>query len=596
MASMHMAQLQINLLGGFQIRLNSEEITTITSPKIQALLAYLAVESKRVHSRDALAALLWPDTPERLARQNLRQSLSRLQKALPQPKDDPLYLRITRQEVGFNRDCPYVLDVEAFVAALDAARAHAHEDVTRCDPCCARLADVLARQRGDFLDGVAADSLPFDEWAMLKREWLRREQLTALDVLTQHAIWRENFAAAYGYAWRQIEIDPLNEDAHHDAMRALALDGRTRDALAQFDQLCAILDAELDVRPAAKTSALADSIRAGLRLPADEVTTSQPSPTPVDAPTHLPPQFTPFIGREDELTQIADLLVQPNCRLVTLVGMGGVGKTRLSVEVAQRQADHFADGVFFVALAPVSSPMQLVAAIAHAVGFTLPMLAYTLDEQQDALARFLRAKSLLLVLDNYEHLLPEVDLIARLLPDAPGVMLLVTSRAPLELRAEWVLEIDGLPFPPLRGPARPLNSYAAVQMFTSTVDRIKPGALRQDTTAPDVARICGLVQGAAGAGTGRCPRARPARRRSGRRHRRRSRLPEHIHARCAGATPQPTRRDRPIVAAADRDGAADLRRVVHLPRGLQPRRGAGDHRRRRAADAASCHPIAAAPT
>ncbi|MBI1299465.1 tetratricopeptide repeat protein [bacterium] len=494
-----MAYIRIQLIGAFQLWLGDQPVSEITSPKIQALLAYLAVESKRVHSRDQLATLLWPDLSQQKARQNLRQSLSRLQKAIPQAADDIPILHVTRQEVGFNRTCAYTLDVEDYTSVLNSTHNHAHEDVVHCAECCRRLATAISKQAGDFLDGLAADSLPFEEWAMLKREWIRREQLAALDILIQHAFWCEDYKAAYNYAWRQIEIDPLYEEAHTDAMRALALDGRARNALAQFEQLCAVLDAELGVRPSAESNALAQEISAGLFPQRGQAPLSAQPPTPqkieIDVRTSLPPQFTPFVGRSDELTRIDELIVQPHCHLLTMVGVGGVGKTRLAVEAAQQAADHFVDGVYFVPLVAVTSPTQLVTAIAHAIGFTLPLVSYTLAEQQDALVRYLRTRTLLLVLDNYEHLLPEVELIAQLLQGAPGLMLVITSRAPLELRAEWIIEIDGLPFPPLHGPAKPTADYAAVQLFTTTVERIKPGALRLDTAAPEIARICALVQG-----------------------------------------------------------------------------------------------------
>ena len=494
-----MAHIRIQLIGAFQLWLDDHAVSEITSPKIQALLAYLAVESTRVHSRDQLAALLWPDFPQQKARQNLRQSLSRLLKAIPQAADDIPFLHVTRQEVGFNRTCAYTLDVEDYTNVLNSTRNHAHKDVVHCADCCRRLATVIDGQAGDLLDGLTADSLPFEEWAMLKREWIRRQQLSTLDILTQHALWREDHKAAYGYAWRQIEIDPLHEEAHADAMRALALDGRPRDALAQFEQLRTILDTELGIRPSAESSALAEEIRTGLfpRRGQNNLSSSMPAPPKTEATvrTSLPPQFTPFVGRRDELTRIDELIVQPHCHLLTMVGVGGVGKTRLAVEAAQRTAGHFADGVYFVPLVAVTSPTQLVTAIAHAISFTLPLVAYTLAEQQDALVRYLRTRSMLLVLDNYEHLLPDVELITQLLQGAPGLMLVVTSRVPLELRAEWIIEIDGLPFPPLHGPAKPAADYAAVQLFATTVERIKPGAHRLDTAAPEIARICALVQG-----------------------------------------------------------------------------------------------------
>ncbi len=499
-----MTQLRINLLGAFQIWANDEPVTVLTSPKIQALLAYLTVEPIRMHSRDSLSSLLWPDFSMQKARQNLRQSLSRLLKALPLSEADPPLLNITRQEIGINVASRYTLDFALFTAALDGCRTHAHDDLSHCLVCCEQLSAAVPCYQGDFLAGVYAESLPFDEWALLKREWLRREALAALGVLVRHSLWRGEYETAYQHAWRQIEIDPLHEEAHRSVMQALTLDGRTREALAQYAQLCQLLMSELGANPDEETTALYESIRSGT-YPQGSSTKAEATPVPsrryqpYSPPaverSWLPPQFTPFVGREDELAQIGEQLMHPNCHLLTLIGPGGVGKTRLALESAQRQLGCTIDRIHFVPLAAVSSAAQLVAAVAHAVGFTLPLGAYSLEAQQDALARYLRTQSLLLVLDNYEQLLPQVDLITTLLQNAPDLTLLVTSRAPLNLRAEWIIEIDGLPIPPLSGPSRPLREYAAVQLFAQSVERTNPAALRSDLVAPAITRICHLVHG-----------------------------------------------------------------------------------------------------
>lgn len=213
---------------------------------------------------------------------------------------------------------------------------------------------------------------------------------------------------------------------------------------------------------------------------------------------NLPFQPTPFIGRDTELSEIARLLSDPVCRLLTLLGPGGAGKTRLSVEVAARQMGFFADGAVFVGLASVGTPNQIVAAIGEALNLSFaghpePM-AYVLD--------YLRERQLLLVLDNFEHLLEGVGLVHEVLQHAPHVRILVTSRERLNLKAEWLFDVDGLAYPPrdARGGTAPhtlaqLTDYSAVQLFVQRAIQIFPGFAAPEATLKTIVQICQQVAG-----------------------------------------------------------------------------------------------------
>jgi predicted ATPase/DNA-binding XRE family transcriptional regulator len=208
---------------------------------------------------------------------------------------------------------------------------------------------------------------------------------------------------------------------------------------------------------------------------------------------NLPTYLTPFIGRQQEQADLARLLGTPNCRLITLLGPGGIGKTRLAVEVAG-QCDELSDGVVFVPLAPISEPEAIVPAIAAALAFTFSG-ATDLASQ---LLTYLRDKQLLLVLDNMEHLLGAggitVELLGQILAQAPRVKLLTTSRERLKLQPEWVVEIEGLPVPPADRPYV-LADYPAFTLFLEHAQRVQHGFHLSADDAQAVAEICRLVGG-----------------------------------------------------------------------------------------------------
>ena len=292
-----------------------------------------------------------------------------------------------------------------------------------------------------------------------------------------------------------LALDPLHEPVHCHLMRLYDQAGQWAAALRQYWECERVLREELGVAPAEETTALCEEIRT---KPAeqDDVRDS------VHAPRHnLPAQPTPFVGREAVLSKIAGRIRDPGCRLLTLVGPGGSGKTRLALEVGAGLVDDFEHGVFFVSLAPLRSVESIEPTVASALGISFSGPA----EPRQQLLAYLREKSLLLILDNFEHLLPPSNppdvgeekasgLVTDILKTAPQVKILTTSRARLKVQGEQPFPVAGMNYPrTIASGLAGAGQYSALKLFTASARRADPSFELTDCNLADVTRICHLV-------------------------------------------------------------------------------------------------------
>lgn len=416
------------------------------------LLGYLAAQEDWV-SREELVGLFWPEVEPASARNNLRQLLHRV-----------------RQMDG----------VEGLEADAGGVRWLAELDVRLFRQALARgqWARAVELYGGPFLEGVRVYGLPgLEDWLEAERADLE----TAWgDALLSQAAESQPSQELLGRLERLLERDPFNERAVQAFLQhavALGEAGRARELYAAFARRLA---GEMGLEPDPATRRLAE-----------ELGRSAPPPQAPAYPVlhNLPTRLTTFIGREEELS-LVNRRLEAGERLITLAGPGGMGKTRLALSVAESQLGAFADGVWFVALAPLSHSALIVPAVAEALGLSLARAA----DPKAKLLEHLRGREMLLVLDNFEHLVDGAALVAELLNEAPQLRALVTSRERLRLQAEWVLDLQGLGYPPGYD-LEAVRRSSAVRLFVERANRAWPQFALTPEVAPAVLRVCQLVQG-----------------------------------------------------------------------------------------------------
>ncbi|MER6912449.1 BTAD domain-containing putative transcriptional regulator [Streptomyces sp. NPDC000594] len=485
--------MRFGVLGPLTVRTADGGPVTVPGTKARALLARLLVAPGHPVSTDRLVDDLWGDAVPDHPRNALQGQVSRLRAALERAEPGARGL-VVQDTAGYRlRPEPGALDADRFAELLRRARAgaDARERV-------ALLTGALELWRGDAFAGYA--DLPF---ARAAAQRLEEDRLTALEDRLALRAGLGEYAEIAGEAEELVAAHPLRERLRAVQLRALYRAGRQADALAGYESLRRTLDDELGLAPGAELVALHGAIlrqdasldekhrRDGSSGQAEAVPVAATGPEEVPVPpwsagVRLPAPVTELVGREDAVAGAARHLA--GSRLVTLTGPGGVGKTRLAVEVARRQADGFPDGVVlaeFTGLpaAPGTGPDEVAEALLTVLGVRAGGDGGARLSPRDRLERTLRERRLLLVLDNCEHLVePVAEVVGGLLPGASGLRVLATSQEPLGVAGESVL-----PVPPLR-PAD------AVALFTARA-ALPPGFTGDPENAAALAALCARLDG-----------------------------------------------------------------------------------------------------
>lgn len=468
-------KLRLTVLGEVSIQKGKDLVAGLPSRAAQALLLYLACNRRPV-TREKLAELLWADRTSLQSLTNLRTILTPLRREL----DD--YLVVTRESLAFNLDCDFWLDVDEFEARLRELDFPDRGNIPTDETAAAKLQAALKLYQGDFLEGFhLRDGQGFEEWAALQRERYKHMAREGFRYLSLYYLESGSFTKCAFSTSQWLRLDPYDEEACRTQMWTLIRTGQRSAALQSYQSLKQKLTDDLGISPSSTTTDLFRNFQK------------------IDFPplVNLPVFSSEFLGRINEIAALEGLLTASKTRLVTIVGTGGIGKTRLAVEttraMAERAPGQFLHGITFIPLSALNSTQEIIVRLAEEIGLTFQGS----DSLQEQMFNFLKDREALLVLDNFEHLFDEagsaIALLVEILRQAPGVKLLVTSRKRLNFYDEIVFDLSGLDVP-TEGIFAP-QEYSAVALFSQSARRVRRDLSLTEPENQTVAKICRMVAG-----------------------------------------------------------------------------------------------------
>ena len=470
--------LSLKLFGAPVLRRDGNPIR-LGRRKAMALLSYLAVTRSR-HHRETLAELLWPESDATAAYSALRNVLWII-------RQTPLteVVRSDRSTVELLDNEMLEVDVNRFRDLTLDCPGRSHGLIEVCAECEPLLQEAVRLWGGSFMCGfTVANSVRFDDWQFAEGEALRRELTETLDRMIEYYYSTEDWTSAARYARQWLQIDSLNELGYRRLMQALAAQGKRSEALQAFDECTRVLTAELGLSPQESTAELAAKIRA---------TQGRVASCTKSRSHRLPRALVPIIGRREVATQLEVLLLNETSQVVTLVGLGGSGKTSLALHVGRRMEDRYEHGAFFIPLNSIRGDNVVVTTVAQSLRISLPReKSSSLIEQ---LADFLRDRNLLLLLDGAEHVLPQVQALLSALQIAAGVQILLTSRIPLRSAGEIAITLNGLDYPGTKVSPKRAADYAAVRLLRIAAQRHGHVPGIEASELAGMARLARLLEG-----------------------------------------------------------------------------------------------------
>lgn len=486
--------LHVSLLGEFQAVWDGSALKRPSRRLVAELWAYLLVHREIAQSMGEAAAVFWPEIPEAQARGNLRRYLHFLHRWLPDLPEGPPWLLRDRNTLRWNPEAPIALDIARFESCLRRARRLVDES----DPVAAtaELLQAAELYRTDLLPEIDSD------WVAQPRARLHAQLVAGLELLLRLQSASGDLPAALGIADRLQALRPNHEPTASAILWLLSASGQPDAALAAFERHRAALAEESGIAPGPEITALAAAIRDRAPIAAWRPGTFPASAGQAAAPfgageggpasaRTLPMPGDRFVGRAEAIAGLARLLSVT--RLVTLVGVGGAGKSRLAIETGHSLAPSFADGVYWVDLAPLRDARAVEGAVASALGlrpgFGRPLIDLVVESLAD--------RSLLIILDNCEHLVAASAAVAARLVEPEGVRVLATSRVSLAIAGEstWPVPALAVPADDPTLSAAELEAHEAVQLMLARVRELWPDYGIDLPRLRAMARICRRVEG-----------------------------------------------------------------------------------------------------
>jgi predicted ATPase/DNA-binding SARP family transcriptional activator len=458
--------MEFRILGPLEVW-DADRRLPLGGAKQRAVVAILLLDANRVVSAERLVELLWGDEAPETVGNTLQVCISQLRKIL-----EPAHVRGTPYQVLVSQERGYLIRVAAEEFDLrrfeqlreEASRASSDG---RPDTAAATLREALALWRGPALADFATESYAIAECARLNELGLRalEDRIEADLALGRHA-------DLVGELEALVATHPLRERLRAQLMLALYRSGRQAEASDVYHKTRAVLVEELGMEPGAELQKL-------LKAVLNQDPSLDPKPSievrPASRTNNLPLQLTRFVGRSDEIAEVTRLLSRN--RLLTLTGAGGIGKTRLAIEVAAQQVGHYRDGVWLVELAPLGDPELVPQIVASALGIGRGARPPT-----ESLTEYLKDRQLLLVLDNCEHLVDASARLAKLLLEASQELrILATSRESLGVQGEAAWRVPSL--------------SEAVALFEDRAEMARGSFTLDDKTSPLVVELCARLDG-----------------------------------------------------------------------------------------------------
>src|ERR1043165_3273925 len=460
--------LEVRLLGTFDIKYKNKPIT-ISSRPAQSLFAYLILSAGTAHRREKLAGMLWPDSLEETARDNLRHALWRVRKAL-ESAASTRFLHADDLTIKFESSSDYWLDASELERLSESASAD-------------ELMGILSTYQGELLPGF------YEEWVVSEREHLfsifEHHMAQLLSRLQEEKHWSD--ILDWGERW--IKLGQKPEPAYRALMTAHAAKGDMSKVAATYERCIKSLK-EFGLEPSEPTKELYNNLKSGKAIP--DVTPVSTKPFAKETSSNIPVPLTSFVGRERELKKIEELVL--SSRLLTLTGSGGVGKTRLAIQAANDLLKKFKDGVVWVSLVGLTDENLIPQEIAQ----SLNVGELSQESAIETLKAYLKSKEALIVLDNCEHLIRGCALYTEeLLAACPKLKILATSIEALGLFNETTWQVPSLPLPRMQELflLEEVQAFASVALFSERAHAANLNFALTEQNSKLVTQICTRLDG-----------------------------------------------------------------------------------------------------